>query len=101
MVSSTPGCLTTLWNDDARFVEAYFSTFEGRQTYSTFDLALRDEEGYYFLLGRTDDVINVAGHRIGTREIEEAIQAHMGIAEVAVVGVADSLKGQIPYAFVV
>jgi propionyl-CoA synthetase len=96
-----PGCLTTLWNDDARFVEAYFSTFDGRQTYSTFDLALRDEEGYYFLLGRTDDVINVAGHRIGTREIEEAIQAHKGIAEVAVVGVADPIKGQVPYAFVV
>jgi propionyl-CoA synthetase len=96
-----PGCLTSLWHDDARFVEAYFSTFAGRQTYSTFDLAMRDEEGYYFLLGRTDDVINVAGHRMGTREIEEAIQAHKGIAEVAVVGVADSLKGQVPYAFVV
>lgn len=96
-----PGCLTTLWNDDARFVEAYFSTFSGRQTYSTFDLAMRDEQGYYFLLGRSDDVINVAGHRIGTREIEEAIQAHKGIAEVAVVGVTHSIKGQVPYAFVV
>jgi propionyl-CoA synthetase len=96
-----PGCLTTLWNDDARFVAAYFSTFDGRQTYSTFDLAMRDAEGYYFLLGRTDDVINVAGHRIGTREIEEAMQAHNGVAEVAVVGVSDSIKGQVPYAFVV
>lgn len=96
-----PGCLTTLWNDGARFVEAYFSTFDGRRTYSTFDLAMRDDEGYYFLLGRSDDVINVAGHRIGTREIEEAIQAHKGIAEVAVVGVAHSIKGQVPYAFVV
>jgi propionyl-CoA synthetase len=96
-----PGCLTTLWNDDNRFVEAYFATFIGRQTYSTFDLATRDDEGYYFVLGRTDDVINVAGHRLGTREIEEAIQAHGGIAEVAVVGVADALKGQVPYAFVV
>jgi len=96
-----PGCLTTLWNDDARFVEAYFSTFAARQTYSTFDLAMRDDEGYYFLLGRTDDVINVAGHRIGTREIEEAIQAHRGIAEVAVVGVSHPIKGQVPYAFAV
>ena len=96
-----PGCLTTLWNDDERFVDAYFSTFTGRQTYSTFDLATRDDEGYFFVLGRTDDVINVAGHRLGTREIEEAIQAHGGIAEVAVVGVADAIKGQVPYAFVV
>jgi propionyl-CoA synthetase len=96
-----PGCLTTLWNDDARFVEAYFSTFAARQTYSTFDLAMRDDEGHYFLLGRTDDVINVAGHRIGTREIEEAIQAHRGIAEVAVVGVSHPIKGQVPYAFAV
>ena len=62
---------------------------------------MRDEGGYYFLLGRTDDVINVAGHRIGTREIEEAIQAHKGIAEVAVVGVLHSIKGQVPYAFAV
>mgnify|MGYP003694233261 CR=1 FL=1 len=69
--------------------------------YSTFDWATRDADGYYFVLGRTDDVINVAGHRLGTREIEEAVQAHAGIAEVAVVGVADSLKGQIPVAFAV
>ena len=57
---------------------------------------MRDEDGYYFILGRTDDVINVAGHRLGTREIEEAVQAHPNIAEVAVVGVADALKGQMP-----
>jgi len=63
--------------------------------------ATRDGDGYYFVLGRTDDVINVAGHRLGTREIEEAVQAHAGIAEVAVVGVADSLKGQVPLAFAV
>ena len=69
--------------------------------YSTFDWATRDPDGYYFVLGRTDDVINVAGHRLGTREIEEAVQAHPGIAEVAVVGVADALKGQIPVAFAV
>ena len=69
--------------------------------YSTFDWAMRDADGYYFVLGRTDDVINVAGHRLGTREIEEAVQAHPGIAEVAVVGVADPLKGQMPVAFAV
>jgi propionyl-CoA synthetase len=69
--------------------------------YSTFDWAVRDGDGYYFVLGRTDDVINVAGHRLGTREIEEAVQAHAGIAEVAVVGVADALKGQVPVAFAV
>jgi propionyl-CoA synthetase len=69
--------------------------------YSTFDWGIRDTDGYYFILGRTDDVINVAGHRLGTREIEEAINMHPDIAECAVVGVADSLKGQMPLAFAV
>ncbi len=96
-----PGCMTTVWGDDERFVKTYFATIPGRQVYSTFDWATRDADGYYFVLGRTDDVINVAGHRLGTREIEEAVQAHAGIAEVAVVGVADQLKGQIPVAFAV
>ena len=96
-----PGCMSTVWGDDARFVSTYFSTIPGRQLYSTFDWATRDEDGYYFVLGRTDDVINVAGHRIGTREIEEAVQAHSGIAEVAVVGVRDDVKGQVPIAFAV
>jgi propionyl-CoA synthetase len=96
-----PGCMSTVWGDDERFVSTYFATIPGRQVYSTFDWATRDAEGYYFVLGRTDDVINVAGHRLGTREIEEAVQAHSGIAEVAVVGVADKLKGQIPVAFAV
>src|SRR5512137_2556958 len=96
-----PGCMTTVWGDDERFVRTYFSTFRDNPVYSTFDWATRDDDGYYFVLGRTDDVINVAGHRLGTREIEEAVQAHSGIAEVAVVGVADSLKGQIPVAFAV
>ena len=82
-------------------MSTYFSTVPGRQLYSTFDWATRDEDGYYFVLGRTDDVINVAGHRIGTREIEEAVQAHAGIAEVAVVGVHDEIKGQVPIAFAV
>jgi propionyl-CoA synthetase len=96
-----PGCMTTVWGNDERFVSTYFSTIPGRQLYSTFDWATRDEDGYYFVLGRTDDVINVAGHRIGTREIEEAVQAHSGIAEVAVVGVHDEIKGQVPIAFAV
>jgi propionyl-CoA synthetase len=96
-----PGCMTTVWGDDERFVDTYFSTFPDKLAYSTFDWALRDEDGYFFVLGRTDDVINVAGHRLGTREIEEAVQAHAGVAEVAVVGVADAVKGQVPVAFVV
>jgi propionyl-CoA synthetase len=96
-----PGCMSTIWGDDERFVQTYFSTIPGRPLYSTFDWATRDDDGYYFVLGRTDDVINVAGHRLGTREIEEAVQAHAGIAEVAVVGVSDPLKGQVPVAFAV
>ena len=69
--------------------------------YSTFDWGIRDEDGYFFILGRTDDVINVAGHRLGTREIEESISSHPNVAEVAVVGVADQLKGQVAVAFAV
>ena len=96
-----PGAMSTVWNDDERFVSTYFSTFSDEQVYSSFDWATRDAEGYYFILGRTDDVINVAGHRLGTREIEEALQGNPMVAECAVVGVADALKGQVPIAFVV
>jgi propionyl-CoA synthetase len=96
-----PGCMSTLWGDDERFVKTYFGDFRGKLAYSTFDWGIRDGDGYYYILGRTDDVINVAGHRLGTREIEEAVQAHSNIAEVAVVGVADQLKGQVPLAFAV
>ena len=96
-----PGAMSTIWGDDARFVSTYFTSFKDEMVYTTFDWATRDEDGYYFVLGRTDDVINVAGHRLGTREIEEAVQAHANVAEVAVVGVADPLKGQVPMAFVV
>ncbi|OIQ93010.1 acetyl-coenzyme A synthetase [mine drainage metagenome] len=96
-----PGCLSTLWGDDQRFVSTYFSLFKSPQVYSSFDWGIRDQDGYYFILGRTDDVINVAGHRLGTREIEEAVQTHPMIAEVAVVGVHDPLKGQVPMAFAV
>ncbi len=96
-----PGCLSTVWGQDERFVQTYFTSFSGKQIYSTFDWGIRDSDGYYFILGRTDDVINVAGHRLGTREIEEAVCSHPSIAEVAVVGVADKLKGQVPFAFAV
>jgi propionyl-CoA synthetase len=96
-----PGCLSTIWGDDERFVKTYFSTFKTKLVYSSFDWGVRDADGYYFILGRTDDVINVAGHRLGTREIEEAVSAHPNVAEVAVVGVADQLKGQMPLAFAV
>ena len=96
-----PGCLQTVWRNDERFVNTYWKSIPGRLIYSTFDWGIRDEAGYYFILGRTDDVINVAGHRLGTREIEECISGHSNIAEVAVVGVADSLKGQVAMAFAV
>jgi propionyl-CoA synthetase len=90
-----------VWGDDARFVETYFNSLPGQQVYSTFDWGIRDQDGYYFILGRTDDVINVAGHRLGTREIEESISSHAAVAECAVVGMADALKGQVAMAFVV
>jgi propionyl-CoA synthetase len=96
-----PGCMTTVWGDDERFVNTYFRDFKDQLVYTTFDWGIRDRDGYYFILGRTDDVINVAGHRLGTREIEEAVNMHPGIAECAVVGVADQLKGQLPMAFAV
>jgi len=96
-----PGCMQTVWGDDARFIETYFNSLPGQQVYSTFDWGIRDQDGYYFILGRTDDVINVAGHRLGTREIEESISSHAAVAECAVVGVADALKGQVAMAFAV
>ncbi len=96
-----PGCLQTVWRDDTRFVNTYWKSVPGKLVYNTFDWGIRDEDGYFFILGRTDDVINVAGHRLGTREIEESITSHPNIAEVAVVGVADQLKGQVAMAFAV
>jgi len=96
-----PGCLQTVWGDDERFVKTYWSSVPGKMVYSTFDWGIRDADGYFFILGRTDDVINVAGHRLGTREIEESISSHPNVAEVAVVGVADQLKGQVAMAFAV
>ncbi|MEX3842714.1 propionate--CoA ligase [Paraburkholderia sp. BR10882] len=96
-----PGCMQTVWGDDARFVNTYWESVPGQQVYSTFDWGVQDSDGYVTILGRTDDVINVAGHRLGTREIEEAISSHAAVAEVAVVGVNDAVKGQAALAFVV
>ncbi|WP_432382816.1 propionate--CoA ligase [Duganella sp. P38] len=92
-----PGCMQTIYGDDQRFVDTYWT----QQLYSTFDWGVRDEDGYYFILGRTDDVINVAGHRLGTREIEESITSHPNVSEVAVVGVQDKIKGQVAVAFAI
>jgi propionyl-CoA synthetase len=93
--------MTTVWGQDERFVETYFTSVPGRQVYTTFDWGVCDKDGYYFILGRTDDVINVAGHRLGTREIEEAVSSHPAVAECAVVGIVDPLKGQMPLCFAV
>jgi propionyl-CoA synthetase len=96
-----PGFMTTVWGDDERFVNTYFKSLPGKLVYSTFDWGIRDADGCHFILGRTDDVINVAGHRLGTREIEESISSHPAVAECAVIGMADTLKGQVPMAIVV
>jgi propionyl-CoA synthetase len=96
-----PGCMQTVWGDDQRFIDTYFNSIPGKLLYSTFDWGIRDADGYHFILGRTDDVINVAGHRLGTREIEESINSHPAVAECAVIGIADPLKGQVAMAFAV
>ena len=93
-----PGCLSTVWGDDQRFLSSYFGHFK-ELLYSSLDWAIRDPDGYYFILGRTDDVINVAGHRLGTREIEESVSTCFEVAEAAVIGAADELKGQVPVVF--
>ena len=84
-----PGCMSTVWKDDDVFARHYCGQFPGKSYYATFDYAVQDEEGYFFILGRTDDVINVAGHRLGTREIEETICSHPAVAENATIGAAD------------
>jgi propionyl-CoA synthetase len=94
-----PGCLPTLWHDDERFVRSYLTTFPGH--YVSGDGGYRDEDGYLYVMGRIDDVINVAGHRLSTGAMEEVIATHRDVAECAVVGVADELKGQVPVGFVV
>jgi acetyl-CoA synthetase len=93
-----PGMMRTVFGDHKRFVETYFSTFPGK--YFTGDGARRDEDGYYWITGRVDDVINVAGHRLGTAEVESALVAHQQVAEAAVVGYPHDIKGQGIYAYV-
>jgi propionyl-CoA synthetase len=94
-----PGSLPTLWNDDDRFVSSYMAAFDGY--YLTGDGGRIDEDGYVFVMGRTDDVINVAGHRLSTGGMEEVLASHPDVAECAVIGVADAMKGQVPRGFVV
>ena len=94
-----PGCLPTLWNNDDRFVESYMSEYPGY--YKTGDAGYLDEDGFVFVMARTDDIINVAGHRLSTGGMEEVLAAHPDVAECAVVGAADSLKGQVPLGFLV
>ena len=94
-----PGCLPTLWNADQRFREAYLAEFPGY--YKTADAGYLDEDGYLFIMARTDDIINVAGHRLSTGAMEEVVAAHPDVAECAVIGVADAMKGQLPLGFVV
>lgn len=94
-----PGTLTTLWNDDQRFIDSYLSAFEG--CYVTGDSGYRDQDGYVFVMGRTDDVINVAGHRLSTGAMEQVLGTHPAVAECAVIGIADPLKGQKAVGFVV
>jgi propionyl-CoA synthetase len=94
-----PGCLPTLWRDDERFVESYLTQHPG--FYVTGDGGYRDEDGYLYVMGRIDDVINVAGHRLSTGQIEEVLASHPAVAESAVIGVNDAFKGQIPRGFVV
>jgi len=94
-----PGCLPTLWNAEDRFVSSYLNEFHGY--YSTSDAGYRDEDGYLFIMGRTDDIINVAGHRLSTGGMEEVLSSHPSVAECAVIGAKDTLKGEVPLGFVV
>ena len=93
-----PGTLPTLWNAEARFIKSYLNTFPGY--YETGDAGMIDEDGYLYIMARTDDVINVAGHRLSTGAMEEVLAAHPDVAECAVIGVTDQLKGQMPMGFV-
>src|ERR671911_952010 len=94
-----PGNLPTLWNADERFRESYLTTFAGY--YNTADSGYLDEDGYVYVMGRTDDIINVAGHRLSTGGMEEVLASHPAVAECAVIGVKDELKGEVPCGFVV
>src|SRR5207237_5320928 len=94
-----PACLPTLWQQDERFKESYLAEFPGY--YKTADAGFKDEDDYIHVMSRTDDIINVAGHRLSTGGMEEVLSAHQDVAECAVIGVADSLKGEVPCGFIV
>ena len=94
-----PGCLPTLWNDDARFLKSYLDDYRGY--YTTADAGFVDEDGYAFVMSRTDDIINVAGHRLSTGEMEEVLSSHPSVADCAVIGIRDELKGELPFGMVV
>src|SRR5262249_6484353 len=94
-----PSCLPTLWQQDERFKESYLNEFPGY--YKTADAGFRDEDDYLFIMSRTDDIINVAGHRLSTGSMEEVLSSHPDVAECAVVGVKDDLKGEVPCGFMV
>jgi propionyl-CoA synthetase len=94
-----PGCLPNLWNADARFGASYLADFPGY--YKTADAGYRDADGYLFIMGRTDDIINVAGHRLSTGAMEEVLASHKDVAECAVIGAADAVKGEVPIGFLV
>ena len=94
-----PACLPTLWQADARMRESYLDEFPGY--YKTADAGFKDEDGYIFVMGRTDDIINVAGHRLSTGGMEEVLAAHPDVAECAVLGIKDELKGEVPCGFIV
>ena len=98
ITDSWPGQMRTVYGDHERFIQTYFSTYPGR--YFTGDGANRDEDGYFWITGRVDDVINVSGHRMGTAEVESALVAHANVAEAAVVGYPHDVKGQGIYAYV-
>jgi propionyl-CoA synthetase len=94
-----PGCLPTLWNNDDSYLESYLNAYPGY--YKTADAGYKDDDGYLWIMSRTDDIINVAGHRLSTGALEEVLAAHADVAECAVIGVADELKGEVPLGLVV
>ena len=94
-----PACLPTLWQQDERFRESYLAEFPGY--YKTADAGFKDEDGYLYIMGRTDDIINVAGHRLSTGGMEEVLAGHQDVAECAVIGIKDELKGEVPCGFIV
>ncbi len=96
-----PGVMLTIWGDDERYKETYYGAFKDKNVFATGDYAIMDDDGYYFVLGRADEVINVAGHRLGTRELEEVINDHESVAEVSCIGIKDDVKGEVPVAMVV